>query len=349
MDTLTQKIVQKTGLVLIVASLIVIAVVAKNLLAPLVVAMVITYLVLSILDSFTDIRFGQYTIPRWLAIIFSLLTVLGTIWIITFLLSYEIQRFIEILPTYDARLNEISNYIFDLLERIGGPASQADLLASPAITRFAGSLTSLVTKAGAYGILTMVYVILMLAESRSMKNKITRFFQQSGRAKKVHTILTTISKQSGVYIRLKTLSSLIIGILTWLVLSLFGVEAPILWALLIFLFNYIPNVGPIVAIIFPTLLAMIQFGRPGMVVAIVLILIFVQLFVSNIVEPKMAGSSLNLSPLAIVIALITSGFIWGIVGMIIAVPCLLAFRISFDQFPETKGFALLMSGKITEK
>ncbi|MFC1616553.1 AI-2E family transporter, partial [Patescibacteria group bacterium] len=133
----------------------------------------------------------------------------------------------------------------------------------------------------------------------------------------------------------------------YVVLKVIGVDFPEFWAFIIFLFNYIPVVGSLVAVSFPIMLSLVQF--PGLLVGLIVTvcLFSIQFIVSNFVEPPLIGNSLNLSPVVIVLSLALWGSIWGIIGMILCVPITVIVNIVFSKFPNTRPVAILLSSNGT--
>jgi predicted PurR-regulated permease PerM len=143
---------------------------------------------------------------------------------------------------------------------------------------------------------------------------------------------------------MKTLICLLTGILSYIVLLLVGVDFPVFWAFLIFLFNYIPVIGSYVATLLPVIFSFLQFGSftPGLMV-----LIFVgaiQVVIGNFIDPRFMGNSVNLSPLVIILSMAFWGAIWGITGMFLSVPIMVIIVIAFSKMPRFRPFAILMSG-----
>ena len=129
-----------------------------------------------------------------------------------------------------------------------------------------------------------------------------------------------------------------------------GVDFAPFWALLIFLLNFIPTIGSIIATIFPSLIALVQFDTLGPFFLVGGGLTGIQILIGNILEPKFTGSSLNLSPTIILLNLSLWGVIWGIPGMFLCVPFLVISMIVFSHFPQTRAIAVLLSsdGRISE-
>jgi predicted PurR-regulated permease PerM len=146
------------------------------------------------------------------------------------------------------------------------------------------------------------------------------------------------------YINIKTLTSLITALLSFIVMKIAGVHFAEFWALLIFLLNFIPTIGSIMAVIPPSLLSLIQFDNSYTTAILVIIfLISIQFLIGNIIEPKFLGESLNLSPLVIILSLGLWGNIWGIVGMFLCVPLTVIASIILAKFPKTRPIAVFLS------
>ena len=144
---------------------------------------------------------------------------------------------------------------------------------------------------------------------------------------------------------IKTLISMVTGVLIYIMLSLFSVDYPLLWGIVGFLLNFIPNIGSLIAAVPAVLLALVQFGYIDAVeVAIGYILINV--IVGSIVEPKIMGHGLGLSTLVIFLSLIFWGWLLGPVGMLLSVPLTMMLKIAFEANEETRPIAILLgSGK----
>ncbi|HDL18350.1 MAG TPA: AI-2E family transporter [Bacteroidetes bacterium] len=142
----------------------------------------------------------------------------------------------------------------------------------------------------------------------------------------------------------KTLISLATGLIATIILIVFGVDFAVVWGMLTFLLNYIPNIGSIIATAPPILVAFLQFDSFLRPLWITVLLLLVQMAMGNIIEPKFMGKSLDLSPLVVILFLIFWGFLWGIVGMILAVPIAATIKIVTANFPALRPVSVLMSG-----
>jgi AI-2 transport protein TqsA len=150
------------------------------------------------------------------------------------------------------------------------------------------------------------------------------------------------------YIVTKTVISMVTGGVVTITLMIFGIPLALIFGIMAFLLNYIPNVGPVIAGLLPVPLILLdpELGIGSQVLAIVL-LIVIQFVSGNIVEPKMMGNSVELHPVAILIALLFWGLIWGIVGMFLATPITAAMKILFERFDHTKVIAQVLEGDLS--
>jgi predicted PurR-regulated permease PerM len=128
------------------------------------------------------------------------------------------------------------------------------------------------------------------------------------------------------------------------VLHFVGVDFASFWAVLIFLLNFIPTIGSIIATAFPSVLTLIQFDTLGPFIITVSILTTIQFCIGSLVEPKLMGNRLNLSPIVILLSLGLWGSIWGIPGMFLCVPITVIMMIVCSYFPNTRPAAVLLSG-----
>ena len=143
------------------------------------------------------------------------------------------------------------------------------------------------------------------------------------------------------YLSIKTATSFLTGLCIWVCLAILGVDYAIIWALIAFLLNFIPNIGSIIAAFPAILFAMVQLGA-GAALWTMIIFVAVNMIVGNIVEPKVMGKGLGLSTYVVFVSLIFWGFVLGIVGMFLSVPLTMAIKIMLEQDPTTKWIAIAL-------
>jgi predicted PurR-regulated permease PerM len=189
---------------------------------------------------------------------------------------------------------------------------------------------------------TFVYLVFLIIEKETFPRRILRAFgEQQG--KYVLDVVVSINQAIAQYISVKTLVSLIAAVASLVVLLLFGVDFAVTWALLIFLFNFIPYLGSMVATALPILLSLVQLEELWQVAVVAVLLIAIQQAIGAFLEPRIAGRRLDVSPFLILLSLAFWGMLWGIVGMILAVPMLVILRIILENIKETRPIAILIS------
>ena len=165
------------------------------------------------------------------------------------------------------------------------------------------------------------------------------------REQQLETTFKKITEQIQRYIIAKVGVNLIAGIITTIVLSIIGVDFPIVWGLFVFLFNFIPTIGSAIALVFPVLFSLVQFDSVGTMILVLALMAGIQTLAFNVAEPMILGKRLNLNPLLILLSVLVWGYIWGIVGMLLSVPltAIIKIIISNSTSPNMKFFEHLMS------
>ena len=211
-----------------------------------------------------------------------------------------------------------------------------------------GGVAGAVAKVAGNAGLIVIYVIFLLAEQRTFSRKIVALFPDPDRRKDVQFILSDIQKRTQTYIAVKTLLSLITAVISYAVLAAVGLDMAGFWAFVIFLLAYIPTIGSLLGVVFPALMALLQFGGGSEFLAIAVGLGAAQLVIGNVLEPRMMGKSLNLSSLVVIVSLAIWGSIWGVTGMFLSVPVTVVLMIVLAEFRQTRPIAILLSadGKV---
>jgi predicted PurR-regulated permease PerM len=209
--------------------------------------------------------------------------------------------------------------------------------ATQAIARRFGDFTT-------WAVTTFLFILFVIAEKVSFPRRMALAFG-AHQGMRILGVVETINLAIGQYVAVKTLVSALAGLLSYAVLAVFEVEFAATWGILIFLLNYIPYLGSLVAVALPIVLSFLQFDEVWKGAVIAALLVGVQQGIGAYLEPRIAGQRLDVSPLLILLALAFWGAIWGIVGMILAVPLLVIVRIILDNIPETRPIATLMSNR----
>ena len=191
-------------------------------------------------------------------------------------------------------------------------------------------------------VLIFVFLVFMLAGRGKLRAKVEEAFRPQ-RASQINLVIEKIDGQIQKYLLIKTGISLISGATTLAVLLAFGVDFALLFALLTFLLNFIPSLGSIASIGLASVIAVFQFGSVFPALWILILLISLDLVSANFLEPKLMGKGLGFSPLVVLFSLFFWGWLWGIPGMILAVPIMAIVKILCANVPALVPIAVMIS------
>ncbi|MCD6180129.1 MAG: AI-2E family transporter [Bacteroidales bacterium] len=272
----------------------------------------------------------------------AMLTVLFILWIVitalVVLLGSSLTNFLATLPTYQVKLEGVWTSLQKLLVNYGIMEENFDALEQvnpgQALT-LAGNVFSGFSSMLSNSFLIVLVFVFMLMEVSSFKNKLAIISPDS--LGSVNKVVHSLKKYFGI----KTLTSLATGILVSIGLAILGVDFPILWGALAFLLNFIPNIGSIIAAVPAVLLAFLQLPI-GYGIATIVLFFAINFFIGSVIEPRLMGKSLGLSPFVVFISLIIWGWVLGTVGMLIATPLTITLKIILDSREETKNIGILL-------
>ena len=329
---------------LILFSLLVVCLIYfSSFLQPIMLAIMAWYFIYVFRDYAGRLHYKGRKLPEWvitiLAFVFIILVTFGVVEIVNFNLEKIIQRFPVYVQSSKKMLDNIQAFpgFEDIQTRVISRIEEFDF--RPLLT---GLLNGLSGIAGNI-FLIIVYVGFILVEEKLFARKLELSFNGEGKALRAKRIIDQINESVRTYVFVKTQMSLLTGFLSYIILILFDVDFPVLWAFLIFLLNYIPYIGSLVATIFPAAFAVFQFQSFAMFIWIFLAIQVVQFAIGNVLEPKVMGRTLNLSPLGVLLALTFWGVIWGILGMILSVPITSILVIIASRVPRLRFIAIWLS------
>jgi AI-2 transport protein TqsA len=199
-----------------------------------------------------------------------------------------------------------------------------------------------------FGLITLIYVILGLLEVDDMRRKIEALGNREAARVLLDGSAATAArfrKYMLVRTQMSAMTGLLVGIFAWITGLPFAIE----WAGIAFTLNYIPFVGPFIATLFPTLLAMTQFDSWQAVLGIFVCLNIIQFVVGSYVEPRVSGTMLSISPFIVLFAIFFWTFLWGLFGTFIGVPIALAILSFCGQHPRSRWVADLFGGPAQDK
>ncbi len=257
------------------------------------------------------------------------------------LIAESVYQFSNDIPKYTERFNEISKSIIIVLEKLGIDDSSwqlGSILDTNKLFKFTAGLASGFGSILGNIFLIVFIIIFLLMELNSFAVKTIAIVDDPAKSMQY---LSKISNSIRHYLAIKTLISLVTGILIWFLLFIIGVDYAILWGLLAFMFNYIPNIGSFIAMIPATVFALIQLGFGGAVWTAVAF-IAVNTIMGSVIEPKVMGKGMGLSTLVVFLSLVFWGYILGTIGMFLSVPLTMTVKIILEQNEKTKWIAILL-------
>ena len=331
-----------TALLIIFCLVLALLIVGKDFLIPIVIALGGWFFFNAVANVLGKLRIKQRVMPLWLRYLFAGGSIVLFSYLVVQIISANVVQLRNQIGFYEENFRNLQNR---LKEQLG--LESANLLSPEVMSRFdldsiflrlVESFSSLVGNT----LLIFIYLVFLLLEQHLFGKKLQMVF--TGHSARVMAVsIEKVKRTVESYILLKTLISLLTGLLSYVIMRIIGVDFALFWAFLIFLLNYIPNIGSMVATLFPALLCLVQFET----ILPALIVFFgigtVQFAVGNLVEPRIFGKSLNISGLAVVLALTFWGSVWGIIGMFLCVPITVVLLIILNSFEETRPFAVLLS------
>ncbi len=317
---------------------------------PLVIAAFVVILLDAIASRLCKVPYGDWQMPGWLGMTLAIVVTIGiAIWLVDLVVG-NIAAVRENIPNYQHNVNGLIErglalFGLETMPSLAEVRKQLDF--GDLIGRIIGAFTAVTGNA----LTILFYVIFILLEQASFRTKIDALFPKAGDSAKVRATIARIAEDIQTYAALKTLVSLMVGGISYVVLVLVDVDLAGFWAVLIFVLNFIPYIGSLLGVVFPALLTLIQFDTATPFLIVVIALTAAQVIVGNVIEPRLMGRSLNLSPLVILLALSVFGSIWGIVGMILSIPMMVIAMIVCAQFDASRPVAVVMSadGKIDRR
>ena len=293
----------------------------------------------------------KFRIPRVISIFMVILILIAGLAFIVMVIYSSGRTILNVYPKYEARLTEIyiwSARFFDLsydehlsiFDNLWGQLGVRNRVRSMTIS-FSNAFISFLTDA----VMVTIFLVFLLVEAVFIMQKLDMAFE-GNRAGRIKKISADIINQVSRYLSIKFFISIANGIILGVGFTIIGVEFAVLWGILQFVGNFIPNFGSITVGLAGTLFSLIQFWpEPGPVIATALLVLGMNLILSYIVEPKITGDNLGLSPLVILLSLLVWGWLWGFTGLIIAVPMMVIVKIVCENIPMLEPISILLGSR----
>ena len=339
-----------------------IAYVGRGVLIPLVIAGFLCFLIYTLKDNVRRAPFVGRFIPEWLGFMIAFALIGAGAVIFVEIVRANVEALLDAWPAYEARLRTLAGEFMDWVrtssfipaDLLGGveqiQQSAIDLI-RPLLSRAASSLTGLTSNFLTF-ITIFLYLVFMLIERGRIFRKINLLGADDRERQVINETMGDIGVLVRQYITVKTISNLITATISFIIMKLIGIQFAGFWALLIFVLNYIPIFGAASAITLPVLLALVQPDGGGVRMALtaLVFLIGAEQVMSNGIEPRIVGRTLNLSPLVVLFSLSVWGSLWGFAGLLLSVPITVTVMLVLTQFQSTRPIAIMLSddGKIAD-
>jgi AI-2 transport protein TqsA len=299
------------------------------------VPFVLAILLANLLGPGVDFLIERLRFPRALAVFVAILVALGILTLLGLLISVSARGMATSAPIYQARLEVAFADWRGLLDQMDfdlGQATLHDAVRQLPLSQWAGNAAGKVFGLVTSGLLVLVFLIFILTGRRTSAERVGLYGEMDAKIRR--------------YVVTKILTSATTGILVTLILLAFGLQLAVVFGILAFFLNFIPNLGSVIATLLPLPVALIQYESMWPIIGVVAIPGAVQLTIGNGVEPVLMGRGLELHPLVILMGLLFWGLLWGVAGMFLAAPLTAILRLVLEKFDTTRPMAELMAGKM---
>jgi predicted PurR-regulated permease PerM len=320
---------------------------ARGVLEPLVIALLLWFLINAGAGVYARAIHGEAARPGRLPRLLSAASGLVIIAVLSIMTANSVSSLRANLPVYEENLRA-------MVARVGDGLGLEGLLDVQQIAERIElgnvALTVAGTALGFFGslVVIIVYVLFIFVEEANYRAKLAALAPESAAYERLSETARRIREDVETYIGVKCVIGAAQAVPTFVVLWLVGLDAAAFWAVVIFFFSFVPTIGSLVGIVFPAMMALVQFTSVGPFLVTVTLLAVIQVWGSNWLEPVLMGDSLNLSPLVILIAIFAGGAVWGVTGAIVAVPALSVAVLVFSRIESMRPVAILLTadGKV---
>ncbi|SFN73827.1 Predicted PurR-regulated permease PerM [Roseovarius lutimaris] len=315
---------------------------ARFLLISLATAIILFSLTSDAISSIARVRVGPFRIPNWLASVVALLMISMALLSLSAIILSQVNTVLSTTLAYTDRAPQAIAAMVAWL----GPDAEQSVLNSLSTLDVAGYLRALAGQASNLmqgTVLVILFVGFLFAERIRFNTKLENFFGDAEQAQKVSKIVGSIIHRVNYYLLVKTAVSAVTGGMVYGLALFFGLDLAGPLGILAFVLNYIPNVGSIVATVLVALVAYVQLADGTLALVIFALVGGIQFMNGNVIDPMLMGRALRLSSFGIIISLAFWAAVWGIPGMFLSVPIMVALMIVCSHVPGLRRVAILLS------
>jgi len=293
----------------------------------------------------------KFKIPRAVSIIFAGVLVIAAVTATGAMVFSTVRSILQVFPRYETRLTEIYVWLsqfFDLSYDEELSVFQnlwSQLAIRSRIQLYTFTVTNAFVSFLRDAVMVTLFLVFMLFEGVFIKEKLSVAFENQW-AGQIGRISTDIMQQISRYLTVKFIISVFNGVIVGFLLRLVGVEFAEVWGILQFVLNFIPTLGSITIGVVVSFFSLIQFWpEPGPIIWTVIIMLGTNMVIGNVLDPKIMGDRLGISPIAILLSLVIWGYIWGFAGMVIAVPMMVIIKIICENVSVLEPISVILSSR----
>ncbi|MBK1648741.1 AI-2E family transporter [Rhabdochromatium marinum] len=280
-------------------------------------------------------------LPRWAAMLVIAGLLLGVGSIMGTFFSDSLNTFNQRLPSYQTRLMNTALELQEWVETHGvdlADDAMSTLIDPPRVMALMRALATGFSTILANAMLVLVAVIFVLLEADSLPSKLRLALRTPDQSiRQAREVMQSVNR----YMALKASTSLLTGVLVWILLAVIGVDFALMWGIIAFLLNFVPTIGSFIAAVPAVLLALVQIGVEAALMTTIGFVV-INIGVGNILEPRIMGRGMGLSPLVVFLSLVFWGYVLGVGGMFLSVPLTMALKIALATNPHTRPVAILL-------
>lgn len=315
---------------------------ARFILISLVIAIILFSLTADAITAFSKLRIGSWKITTWLASMAAFTLIAVVLLTLSAIVISQVNAVVTTTLTYtDQAIAAVAR-----LAALFSPEAEAAVEASIRSIQVSSYVTTAAGQAGnllSATTLVILFVGFLFAERLWFNTKLENLLHDRAQAQRVGKIIHSIVRRVNHYLLVKTGVSLATGVAVYVLMEAFGLEFAAPMAILTFVLNYIPSVGSIIATILLSLVALIQVPEPATALLIFVLAGMIQFMLGSVIDPMLMGRALRVSSFGIIVSLSFWGAVWGIPGMFLAVPIMVAIMIVCSHIPSARPVAVLLS------
>jgi len=319
--------------------------IASSVIMPVTIAVLLAFVMYPLVKGLDKVR-----CPRFVSVLLIIVIMAAFLWVFGMVLFTSGRMVIAQYPKYESRFTEVYIWaarMFQLpydeslsfLQNLWG-----QLGIRTWVYDFTFSFSNIVLKFISNALIVVIFVAFLLLEASYFREKLEAAFED--RSDRFSRMGNDLMNQVSRYLAAKFLISLANGLIFVVAFSLVGLEFAVVWGVMQFFLNFIPTLGSIVAGVVISLFALVQFWPdPTPVIIVVAIVLGVNIILGNILDPKIIGDHVGISPLMILVSLAVWGYLWGFAGMVLAVPMMVIIKIVCENIPIMEPVSILIGSR----